>query len=254
MPTASAASPDGDRSSRAAPLARAQRAEHRLDRDAERAAAAAPASAACCAARISVGAISADCTPLRCASTIAAAATSVLPLPTSPCSSRFIGAVRAMSAQIRSITRRCAPVGANGSCAANASQKPPGTVSARAPPSASRRARLTAAASAIAKNSSNTIRSRARPRRLEIARRVHLAPGRGQRREAEARARARAAARRRARRSGGRGSWRSRCGSRASAALCSPRRPARSRLRTRSSSRKTLVAGHVDLGQQARRA
>ncbi len=64
---------------------------------------------ACCHASSSVGAINADCMPLRDANTIAAAATSVLPLPTSPCSSRFIGTSRLMSFQISRITRRCAP-------------------------------------------------------------------------------------------------------------------------------------------------
>ena len=45
----------------------------------------------------------------------ASAATSVLPLPTSPCSSRFIGLAAAMSAAISASTRFCAFVGLNGS-------------------------------------------------------------------------------------------------------------------------------------------
>ena len=44
--------------------------------------------------------MSADCRPFCAASTTAAAATSVLPLPTSPCSSRFIGTLRRISCQI----------------------------------------------------------------------------------------------------------------------------------------------------------
>ena len=45
----------------------------------------------------------------------ASAATSVLPLPTSPCSSRYMGCGAAMSCAISPSTRFCAPVGLNGS-------------------------------------------------------------------------------------------------------------------------------------------
>ena len=41
-------------------------------------------------------------------------ATTVLPLPTSPCSSRFIGNGRAMSPAISSIACRCPAVSSNG--------------------------------------------------------------------------------------------------------------------------------------------
>ena len=68
--------------------------------------------AACWRARISVGASMALCQPFCAANQMAAAATSVLPLPTSPCSRRFIGVWPHRSWQISSAERRCAPVGA----------------------------------------------------------------------------------------------------------------------------------------------
>ena len=45
----------------------------------------------CWRAKISVGAMNAVCSPFSAAITAATAATTVLPDPTSPCSSRFIG-------------------------------------------------------------------------------------------------------------------------------------------------------------------
>ncbi len=60
----------------------------------------------------SVGASMALCQPFCAANQMAAAATSVLPLPTSPCSRRFIGVSPHRSSQISSADRRCAPVGA----------------------------------------------------------------------------------------------------------------------------------------------
>ena len=51
------------------------------------------------------------------AMTAASAATSVLPLPTSPCNSRLMGCGAFMSCAISSSTRFCAPVGLNGSMA-----------------------------------------------------------------------------------------------------------------------------------------
>ena len=45
----------------------------------------------CCSARISVGAMNATCRPFSIATSAASSATIVLPAPTSPCSSRFIG-------------------------------------------------------------------------------------------------------------------------------------------------------------------
>ena len=80
----------------------------------------------CCSARISVGAISAHCQPASMATAAASAATTVLPEPTSPCSSRCIGWGRARSAAISSATRRCAPVSAKGRAASSRSCSPPG--------------------------------------------------------------------------------------------------------------------------------
>ena len=98
--------------------------------------------AKCCSARISVGAISAHCQPLWMAMAAASAATTVLPEPTSPCSSRCIGTValaspspstlaRCKSAAMSSTTRRCAPVSANGSAASSCSCSPPAATAKR---------------------------------------------------------------------------------------------------------------------------
>ena len=54
------------------------------------------------------------CQPFCAANQMAAAATSVLPLPTSPCKSRFIGTSPQRSARISSVERFCAPVGGYG--------------------------------------------------------------------------------------------------------------------------------------------
>ena len=54
----------------------------------------------CCSARISVGAMNATWKPFSIATSAAISATIVLPDPTSPCSSRFIGDSRCMSATI----------------------------------------------------------------------------------------------------------------------------------------------------------
>ena len=59
--------------------------------------------------------MSAACQPDWTASIIAANATAVFPLPTSPCRSRFIGSGRPMSRAISESARACAPVSANGS-------------------------------------------------------------------------------------------------------------------------------------------
>ena len=65
----------------------------------------------CCSASTSVGAISAPWNPVAAADNSAARATTVLPLPTSPWSRRFIGgAPRFMSLDISSMQRDCAPV------------------------------------------------------------------------------------------------------------------------------------------------
>ena len=68
----------------------------------------------CCSASISVGAINAHCQPASIATAAARAATTVLPLPTSPCSRRCIGTVRAMSTSISVTTRCCAAVSLKG--------------------------------------------------------------------------------------------------------------------------------------------
>ena len=72
---------------------------------------------ACCSASSSVGAITAACAPFSTARSAASAATTVLPEPTSPCTSRIIGRSRARSAAISPHVRCCAPVSRNGSCA-----------------------------------------------------------------------------------------------------------------------------------------
>ena len=70
----------------------------------------------CCSASSSVGAISAACSPLPAARAAAAAATTVLPQPTSPWSSRTIGCVAAqVGIRLRASARVCAPVSGNGS-------------------------------------------------------------------------------------------------------------------------------------------
>ena len=78
----------------------------------------------CCSARISVGAISAHCQPASMATAAASAATTVLPEPTSPCSSRCIGWPRARSALISRPTRCCAAVSAKGSAASSRACRP----------------------------------------------------------------------------------------------------------------------------------
>src|SRR5262249_1892395 len=68
----------------------------------------------CCTARISVGAIKAAWHPFSIPLTAAFRATMVFPLPTSPCSNRFIGEAFSRSAAISASTRFCAAVGLNG--------------------------------------------------------------------------------------------------------------------------------------------
>ena len=69
---------------------------------------------ACCSASNSVGAMSAACNPLPTARAAAAAATTVLPQPTSPCTSRTMGRSAARSLSTSASARDCAPVSANG--------------------------------------------------------------------------------------------------------------------------------------------
>ena len=68
----------------------------------------------CCCARISVGAISAAWKPLSRAMSMLSSATRVLPLPTSPCTRRFICRPLPMSFRTSFTTRFCAPVGSKG--------------------------------------------------------------------------------------------------------------------------------------------
>ena len=68
----------------------------------------------CCSASVSVGAMSAPCRPFSTARSSAYSATTVLPEPTSPCSSRCIGTVRARSASISRIACSWYGVSANG--------------------------------------------------------------------------------------------------------------------------------------------
>ena len=70
--------------------------------------------AKCWRARISVGAIMQAWKPLSTASSIDISATIVLPLPTSPCSSRFIWQPVTVSLRISRITRFWAPVRGKG--------------------------------------------------------------------------------------------------------------------------------------------
>ena len=79
--------------------------------------------AKCCSARISVGAIRAHCHPASMHRAAASAATTVLPEPTSPCSSRCMGAWRPRSRAISARTRCCAPVSVNGSAPSKRSAK-----------------------------------------------------------------------------------------------------------------------------------
>ena len=80
----------------------------------------------CWAASTSVGATRAAWPPASTTCSIARRATSVLPAPTSPCSSRLIGASRASSADSCSPTATWPGVSANGRRASRASSRPPG--------------------------------------------------------------------------------------------------------------------------------
>ncbi len=80
----------------------------------------------CCAASTSVGASSAACPPASMAASIARRATTVLPEPTSPCSSRCIGRSDASSAVSTSPISRCPAVSSKGSRASKSASSPPG--------------------------------------------------------------------------------------------------------------------------------
>ena len=98
------------------------------------------------------------------AANIAINATIVLPLPTSPCTSRFIGAFDCISSKMRSITRCCALVKVNGSSARMRS-KVVGEISMTVPfGSFVRSPRLSCRANETQKNSSKIKRRCARLR------------------------------------------------------------------------------------------
>ncbi len=79
----------------------------------------------CCWASTSVGASSAACPPESTTRSIARSATRVLPEPTSPWSSRFIGCGWPRSCSTWAPTSICPRVSSNGSCASNAASNPP---------------------------------------------------------------------------------------------------------------------------------
>ncbi len=79
----------------------------------------------CCGARTSVGARMADCPPASTTCSMPRRAHTVLPEPTSPCSSRCIGCESARSAAISAPTWRCPAVSSYGSAASNAASRPP---------------------------------------------------------------------------------------------------------------------------------
>ena len=107
--------------------------------------------------------------------TAASAATMVLPLPTSPCSSRFIGLGCFMSLAISWITRRCAPVGLNGSMVLIRSRTR--SSSAKAIPGSVRAlARFSATPHSSQKNSSKIRRNCACVRKV-LSRRRSLSTG-----------------------------------------------------------------------------
>ena len=79
----------------------------------------------CWAASTSVGAMSADCPPDCATCSIARRATRVLPEPTSPCTSRFIGQSPSRSCAITSPTARWSSVRSNGSRASKRASRSP---------------------------------------------------------------------------------------------------------------------------------
>ena len=86
----------------------------------------------CCSASVSVGAISAAWAPFSTARSMAASATDVFPLPTSPINSRCIGRSCARSESISSIARSWSPVSSNGSDQRQRSTTTPRAASGRA--------------------------------------------------------------------------------------------------------------------------
>ena len=120
-----------------------------------------PRVAACCSARVSVGAIIAAWWPAASARSIAYTATTVLPEPTSPMSRRCIGRVPARSASIAAKASRWPSVGANGSDASQRSTSSPVGSIATAGRRSSRAPRRSASAAWCRQSSSNASRSRA---------------------------------------------------------------------------------------------
>ena len=80
--------------------------------------------AACCSARISVGAMNATWRPFSIATSAASSATIVLPAPTSPCSSRFIGSGCCMSSTMARVASFWPGVSVNGSTRARCGAHP----------------------------------------------------------------------------------------------------------------------------------
>ena len=118
VPTASAASPEASAAS-VSRLAFAPMEPVSLTTFSPKGARKPLSVAKCCSASSSVGAMNALCSPLPAASQMSAAATRVLPEPTSPCISRFISLPEVMSPAASAMARSCAPVGVKGSVAVN---------------------------------------------------------------------------------------------------------------------------------------
>ena len=117
---------------------------------------------ACCSTSTSVGARKAHCAPLSTAWSMAISATMVLPEPTSPCSSRLMGTVRAMSRVISATTSFWPEVNGNGRRCTSRSSSRPTTRGSASALRASASARRTPMARATDSASSYFSRSSAR--------------------------------------------------------------------------------------------
>ena len=120
------------------------------------------AVSACCSARISVGAMRTAWPPFSTAKSIAESATIVLPLPTSPCSSRFIGSGFIKSSKISRMTRFCGAVNSNPRCSRKGVSRVPAQRVAMVFVFRFTSCRTRASAVSRAKNSSKARNSRAR--------------------------------------------------------------------------------------------
>ena len=119
---------------------------------------------ACCAASTSVGASSAACPPASTTCSIARSATTVLPEPTSPCSSRCIGCSAASSSATVSPTSRWPAVSVERQPGVEGGEQAAGAGRPRAwPGAARRRGRRCASASWTPSASSHASRRRAAP-------------------------------------------------------------------------------------------